>query len=56
MWCTKTQKKKEKKEKIIIEREMCVCVCVFFLCMLLNQKIKNEFNILIYMLKYLKDR
>jgi len=34
----------------------CVCVCIFFLGMLLNKKIKNEFNTLIYMLKYLKDR
>jgi len=48
----KKRKRKEKKEKIIIEKEM--CVCVFFLCMLLNKK--NEFNILIYMHKYLKDR
>ena len=34
---------------------MCVFV-YFFLCMLLNQKKKKEFNILIYMHKYLKDR
>jgi len=47
--------KKEKKEKIIIEKEMCVCLCIF-LCMLLNKRKKNEFNILIYMHKYLKDR
>jgi hypothetical protein len=32
-------------------------VCVyFFLCMLLNQKKKNEFNILIYMHEYLKGQ
>ena len=50
------KEKKRKKDKTMIKkREMCVCVCVFFLCMLLNQ-IKNEFNILIYMHKYLKDR
>jgi len=48
------KKRKEKKEKIIIEKEM--CVCLFFLCMLLNQKKKNEFNILIYMHEYLKGQ
>jgi len=31
-------------------------VCVFFLCMIIESKKKNEFNILIYMHKYLKDR
>jgi len=51
----KKKKRKEKKEKIIIEKEMCVFV-YFFLCMLLNQKKKKEFNILIYMHKYLKDK
>jgi hypothetical protein len=48
------KKRKEKKGKIIIEKEICVCLC-FFLCMLLNQKEKNEFNILFYMHNYLKD-
>ena len=50
------EKKEKEKEKIIIEKEMCVCLYVCFYVWLLNQKDKkNEFNILIYMHKYLKD-
>jgi len=40
-----------------IEKKMCVCLKFFFICILLNQKDKkNEFNVLIYMLKYMKDK
>jgi len=49
--CKKKRKRKEKKK---YSKEM--CVCLYFLCILLNQKEKNEFNILIYMRKYLKYR
>ena len=49
----KKKRKKEKKRKNIVKE---MCVLVFFLCMLLKSKEKNEFSILIYMLKYLKDR
>jgi len=31
---------------------MCVCLCIF-LCMLLNQKKKNEFNILEHVSTYI---
>jgi hypothetical protein len=47
---------KKKKEKIIIEKEMCVCLCIFFMYIIEIKRKKNEFNILIYMHKYLKDR
>jgi hypothetical protein len=50
------KKKKKRKERENNNRKGDVCVCVFYLCMLLNQKKTNEFNILIYMHKYLKDR
>ena len=51
----KKKKRKEKKEKIIIEKEMCVFV-FFFMYVIESKEIKNEFYILIYMHKYLKDR
>ena len=39
----------------MIEKEMCVCLCIlFYVCYWIKEK--NEFNILIYMHKYLKDR
>jgi hypothetical protein len=50
----KKKEKKRKEKKKYSKRN--VCVLVFFLCMLLKSKEKNEFSILIYMLKYLKDR
>jgi hypothetical protein len=50
----KKEKEKKRKEKKKYSKEM--CACLYFLCILLNQKEKNEFNILIYMRKYLKDR
>jgi hypothetical protein len=53
LFCIMDVKKKEK-EKKKYSKEM--CVFVFLLCILLNEKEKNEFNILIYMHKYLKDR
>ena len=49
------QKEKKRKERENNNRKRDVCVFVYFvLCILLNKK--NEFNILIYMHKYLKDR
>ena len=53
---TKKERKRKRKEKKKKKYSESVYVFVFFLCMLLNQRKKNEFNILIYMHKYLKDR
>ena len=39
----------------MIGKEMCVWLCFFFMYVIESKK-KNEFNILIYMHKYLKDR
>jgi hypothetical protein len=56
VFCIVDVKEKKRKERENNDRKRDVCVFVyFFLCMLLNQR-KNEFNILIYMHKYLKDR
>jgi hypothetical protein len=54
-FCTVDVKKTKKKEKII-NKKRGVCVCVFFFMYVIEIKRKNEFNILIYMHKYLKER
>ena len=48
------KEKKRKKDKTMIEKEMFVFVYFFYVCYWIKEK--NEFNILIYMHKYLKDR
>ena len=45
---------KKKMEEKIINKKRGVCVCVFFFMYVIEIKRKNEFNILIYMHKYLK--
>ena len=52
----KKNKKSKRKERENNNRKRDVCVCVFFFMYVIEIKKKNEFNILIYMHKYLKDR